>query len=378
MHILIASFNVGAGHAQAAKAIQAALNLEHPDLSVELLDVFQCLPWIKRQLFSTLYLSLIRLCPELWGMAFKKTDDHARWRARSEKNPAFARMTHRRLLRLVSQKNPAVLVCTHFLHLDLFGREFCRPRKRPLACVITDFEAHASWVSPHVDRYFVATDRVRQSLAYRSIPIARVQATGIPIHPQFSCDFSKAQACAKFGLDLDKPVVAVLGGGLGLGPMENVMRELDLYSTPLQVVGAAGKNEKLQKRLSGIMQRQSTKVLGFLDNMHELLRAADLIITKPGGLTSSEALARQCPMLLINPIPGQEAGNSDFLLEHGVAAKANRITDLRPILEEMLDSRLTEMQQACRILGRPRAAFEVANTLASLADHPQKPEVCLV
>jgi processive 1,2-diacylglycerol beta-glucosyltransferase len=373
MRILIASFNVGAGHAQSAQAIQAALQAEHPDIAVSLLDVLGCLPWVAQRTFSNLYLSLIRHCPEVWGMVFRKTDDPAYWRRRNARFPGFSRMAHRRLLQAVAAQNPDLIVCTHFLHLDLLAREYCLPRHKPLACVVTDFEAHGSWLNSRVNQYFVATERVRNSLSSRGLPRERVLATGIPIHPRFSQEISWTQARAQFGLRQDLPVVAVLGGGLGLGPMEKIMAELDRYPRPLQIVGAAGRNEGLQPRLRALMKRQPAKVLGFLDNMHELLQAADLIITKPGGLTSSEALARQCPMLLINPIPGQEMANSDFLLEHGAAAKVNRIADLNPVLTELLDQRLPAMKIACLKLGKPRAAFEVADWLASC----RNPESCL-
>ncbi len=361
MRLLIASFNVGAGHAQAAKAIQAALKLEYPEVETTLLDVLGCLPWTHQKLFSSVYLELIRWCPELWGMVFKRTDDPARWRHKNQ--GILARLAHRRLLKKIAALNPDKVVCTHFMHLNLLFREFCGLRRRPLACVVTDFEAHGSWVHPQVSQYFVASERVRHSLAQRGIPLDRVRASGIPIAPRFAQEMSRAQARARFAMSPDLPAVAVLGGGLGLGPMEQIMRELDQFHRRVQVIGAAGKNEELQKKLRLARRRQPTQVMGFLDNMHELLSAVDLIITKPGGLTSSEALARQCPMLLANPIPGQEAANADFLLEHGAAAKVNRISDLNPVLEDLLNHRLPRMRAACARLGKPRAAFEVAKTL---------------
>jgi processive 1,2-diacylglycerol beta-glucosyltransferase len=363
MRLLIASFNVGAGHAQAAKAIQTALQLTHPEVESTLLDVLGCLPWAHRKLFSSFYLELIRMCPELWGLVFKRTDDPARW---CHKNQGFlARLAHRRLLNQIAALDPDKIVCTHFMHLNLLFREYCGPRRMPLACVVTDFEAHGSWVHPQVSQYFVASERVRHSLARRGVPLDRVWASGIPIAPRFAQEMSRAHARARFSLSPDLPAVAVLGGGLGLGPMEQTMRELDQFPRRLQVIGAAGKNAALQKKLRALMLRQPAQVLGFLDNMHELLSAVDLIITKPGGLTSSEALARQCPMLLANPIPGQEAANADFLLEHGAAAKINRICDLNPVLEDLLAHRLPQMRDACAQLGKPRAAFEVAEALAN-------------
>jgi processive 1,2-diacylglycerol beta-glucosyltransferase len=155
-------------------------------------------------------------------------------------------------------------------------------------------------------------------------------------------------------------VLLVLGGGFGLGPVAEILHELDKVPAQFQTLVVAGRNEKLRRELAAHDRKHPTHVLGFAMNMHELMTIADLIITKPGGLTSSEALAMGKPLFILNPIPGQEEANSDFLLERGAAAKVNRVEDLPFRIEQLLGSKkLSDMAKAAKSLGRPDAAAAV-------------------
>ena len=168
-----------------------------------------------------------------------------------------------------------------------------------------------------------------------------------------------------YGLRDDLPVLLVLGGGFGMGPVAKILSALDKVERDFQTLVVAGRNEKLRRELACGDFRRPTRVLGFVTNMHELMAVADLIITKPGGLTTSEALAMGKPLFILNPIPGQEAANSDFLLERGAAAKVNRIEDAPFRLDQLIGSRkLKEMGRAARALGHPNAAQEICREIA--------------
>jgi processive 1,2-diacylglycerol beta-glucosyltransferase len=173
----------------------------------------------------------------------------------------------------------------------------------------------------------------------------------------------------RYGLRDDLPLMLVLGGGFGMGPVAEILEELNKVERPFQTLVVAGRNEKLRRKLATLNHKHPTHVLGFVTNMQELMAVADLIITKPGGLTTSEALAMGKPLFILNPIPGQEAANSDFLLEHGAAAKANRVEDLPFRVEQLLGSKkLSEMAKAAKALGRPTAAPDICKeTLRRLA-----------
>src|SRR5207245_3881339 len=155
----------------------------------------------------------------------------------------------------------------------------------------------------------------------------------------------------------DLPVLLVLSGGFGMGPVEEILAELDKVERALQIVVVTGRNQELRRQLAAQDRKHPTDVLGFASNMHELMAISDLIISKPGGLTSSEALALGKPLFILNPIPGQEAANSDFLLERGAAIKVNRVEDLPYRLEQLLGTRkLGQLSRAAKGLGRPTAA----------------------
>jgi len=160
------------------------------------------------------------------------------------------------------------------------------------------------------------------------------------------------------------PTLLVLGGGFGMGPVEQILAELNKLERPLQVLVVCGRNEELRRELAAQDRRYPAHILGFVGNMQELMAVSDLVLTKPGGLTTSEALAMGRPIFVLNPIPGQEAANSDFLLEHGAAAKANRLEDLPYRLEKLLGSpKLAEMAAAAKALGKPTAATEICRAV---------------
>jgi processive 1,2-diacylglycerol beta-glucosyltransferase len=236
-----------------------------------------------------------------------------------------------------------------------------RRYKHPfVVSIVTDFEAHALWMDACVDLYCVAAEETKARLVARGAPADGAVATGIPIAAKFSSKPDARAVRKTLGLRDDLPVFLVLSGGFGMGPVAEILAELDKVPLPLQTVVVTGHNEELRRKLATQNRRHPTHVFGFSTNMHELMAVADLIITKPGGLTTSEALALGKPLFILNPIPGQEAANSDFLLERGAAAKVNRVEDLPFRIEKLLGSRkLAEMARAAKSLGRPQSAQAV-------------------
>jgi processive 1,2-diacylglycerol beta-glucosyltransferase len=233
-----------------------------------------------------------------------------------------------------------------------------------VASIVTDFEAHALWMESCVDMYFVAAEETKARLVARGAQAKNIVATGIPIATKFSAKPDAKRIRKNYGLRDDLPVLLVLSGGFGMGPVAEILAELDKVPGQFQTMVVTGRNDALRRELAVQNHRHPTHVLGFSTNMHELMAVADLIITKPGGLTSSEALAMGKPLFILNPIPGQEAANSDFLLERGAAAKVNRVEDLPFRVEQLLGSKkLGEMAKAAKSLGRPRAAETICREL---------------
>jgi len=257
----------------------------------------------------------------------------------------------------------------HYLPLEILGGVLSKRRYRAkidpyIGCIVTDFEAHALWMEPCVDLYCVAAEATKARLVVRGVGEEDVAVTGIPIAMKFSARVDAKAMRAQFGFQSDLPTLLVLSGGFGMGPVREILAELDKIDRALQVMVVCGKNEKLRKQVAAEPRRHAMQVLGFATNMHELMAAADLILTKPGGLTTSEALAMGKPLLILNPIPGQEAANSDFLLEQGAAVKVNCIEDVPFKVKHLLETqKLSHLSRAARELGKPRAAGAVCSAV---------------
>lgn len=357
LNVLAATVTAGAGHLQAAAAIEEAWRAFRPSDHFERLDLLALVPRLQRKLYAESYLKLVAHAPELWGYLFEKSDNPRLLNRLSKFRRLFAEATNKGFVRKVRQTSPDVVVCTHFLPAEVLGH-LKRNGEGPMAvAVVTDFEAHALWIEPCLDLYCVATEATKARLTARGVDPQCVVVTGIPVSARFGQRMRRSEARRKLGLRDDLPVLLILGGGFGMGPVKEVLEAVNRSTSTLQVIVVAGRNLELRSELATVDVRHPTRILGFVDNMNEWMAACDLVLTKPGGLTSSEALAIGRPMLVFNPIPGQEAANSDFLLERGAAAKVNRVEDLPFRLDGLIGSgELKTMSKAALACGRPGAA----------------------
>lgn len=379
MHVLIATATAGGGHLAAAAALDEAWRTLRPTDRVEKLDLVEFFSPLHRKIHADGYVKLIEHAPELWGMVFDKTDNPLVARRMNALKRAFPSKSRDRFARLVNKLAPDAVVCTHYVALDTLGH--MRVKEKPanksrnkdksnsgsearrspfVVSVVTDFEAHALWMGPCVDLYCVAAEETKARLVARGAKPDNVVATGIPIAARFLTKPTPGAVRKTMGLRDDLWVILVLGGGFGMGPVVDILVELDKVQAPLQTLVVTGRNQELRRALASCDRKHPTHVLGYASNMHELMAVADLIVTKPGGLTTSEAMALGKPLMIVNPIPGQEAANSDFLLERGAAAKVNRVEDLPYRVEHLLGSaKLAQMARAAKALGRPRAAQDI-------------------
>lgn len=373
MRVLIATVTAGAGHLQAAAAVKEAWSLIAPADHVTQVDVLDHVPKLYRKVYVDGYVKLIEKAPELWGYIFKKTDNHrllakvGRWRGE------LARHTYRSFAKLLRRQQPDIVISTHFLPVEILaGVQQRHPEFKPFhACVVTDFEAHALWLEHQVDLHCVAAEETRQSMVARGLKAERVVTTGIPIAQRFSSAIDAPAVRHRYGWRDDLPILLVLGGGFGMGPVAEVLEALDQVTQPFQTVVVAGRNAELRESLAATDRNHPTDVLGFVTNMHELMGVAALIISKPGGLTTSEALALGKPLFILNPIPGQEAANSDYLLERGAAVKVNRVEDVAARVEELLGTgKLKELSKAAARLGKPAAAMDVCGAVQQRIQRP--------
>jgi len=258
-----------------------------------------------------------------------------------------------------------IVVNCHFLPAEIIASLKLKGELRlPHVTATTDFDTHRLWVNQPCEHYFTATSEGAAYLAHWGVPARDVSVTGIPIHPVFSRPKERAACLKNQGLTGDRPIILQLAGGFGVGPVRLILEGILAVSEPVEVAVVCGRNEKLKKQLEEVQPpaRHRLKVFGFTDQMDELLAVADIVISKPGGLTSSEVLARGAAMAIVNPIPGQESRNSDYLLENGAAIKINSVATLPLKLSRLLGEpeRLATLKAQARRLGRPRAAFDIA------------------
>lgn len=356
--VLIVSASAGTGHLRAAEALCEAFALEGS--CARHVDVLELAPNWVRTVYGGTFEVLAARAPRIWRELYDFSDGPSRDRARW--GPVAARILFREFRRLLRSRPWQCCVCTHFLPSQLAAG---RPGLPPFAQVMTDFALHRYWVQPRVRDHFVAGAEVARELADR-MPWPRVHASGIPVAPKFERPVASLEARAEWGLDPARPVALIMGGGLGLGVERAVIEALATQVSGLQLVAVCARNESARARLEGAgVARDALRVLGYVDGMEGLLAAADVVITKPGGLSTSEALAVGRPLILTRPIPGHEALNLDFLVRKGVALAATRAGELKAALEQILrDPALRlSLSRSAKATGTPGAARAIARAV---------------
>lgn len=370
--ILILTASAGAGHTVAAKAIEEELRRQMRDAIVEVHDTLEHANAFFRNLYARGYLGLVNYAPAAMGMLYEATDRPLK--RRRDLRSAFQNINVRKFVRFLIDRKPRLIINTHFLPAEIVAQ---LRRKRQLNCpqvtVTTDFETHRLWAQQPTERYYTATDDGKAYLQTWGVPVSDIRVTGIPIRAAFE-QLPDRQTCrAQLGVDLQSPLILLLAGGFGVGPTEAIFSELSPMTATAQIVVIVGRNEPLRERLERrqATSQRSIRIIGFTDEMHRWMGAADLLVTKPGGLTTAEALACGLPMVIVNPIPGQETRNSDYLLENGAAIKVNNARLLGYRIARLLDSpnRVEALARAARSLGRPGAAGRiVADAIALLSN----------
>jgi processive 1,2-diacylglycerol beta-glucosyltransferase len=373
--VLLLSATSGAGHVRAAQALEKAF-AERGDCAVEHVDALQYVSKLFRRVYDKTYIGMIRRAPELMGILYDRTDQP--WR-HQRRRVALDRLNTSPMIRLLKRVQADLCVATHFLPAEIIAWLIAKKKLRARnAIVVTDYDVHAMWLCRTVDRYYVAIDEAAEYLARIGVPREKLRVTGIPIDPLFAAPVNRAEVRKHLGLDADATIILIAAGGYGIGPVEQLVSDLLALGQPWQVVAIAGKSEKTKKRLeelgkkAGHLPPGSPRLspVGFTTEMDKYMAAADLLVGKAGGLTTSEALARALPMALIEPIPGQEDRNADHLLEAGAAIRCNNLPAAAWKIAGLLNdkARLAKMREAARGLGRPNAAATIAEDALRLLD----------
>jgi len=365
--LAVLSVSAGAGHVRCAEALVHAAQAR--GVAATHLDLMTMVPAVFRQLYVGSYLAVVNRRPALWGYLYDVMDSRPRESLLSRVQRAVERLNTRRLDRELDRLAPTHIVCTHFLPAQVLSRQRATGRRStPTWVVVTDFDLHALWVHPQLSGYCAAADEVAWRMQDRGLTETPRVVTGIPIMPAFATPPTRAAAAAELGLDPSRPTLLLMSGGLGVGNLDALAERLLALPHGFQLIALAGRNEALLARLRTLATRDARLLpMGFTSRPEVCMAAADLAISKPGGLTTSECLALGLPMVVIAPIPGQEERNSDYLLEHGAALKAHDLTGLVWRVRGLLDDpvRLARLRASAQALGRPNAADAVLDAVLS-------------
>jgi processive 1,2-diacylglycerol beta-glucosyltransferase len=362
--VLLLSVSAGAGHVRAADALQAYAEKEFGDVQALHLDVMDYASATFRKLYSDTYIKLISKHPALWGMLYQMTAD-ARTDATMHKlRRSIERLNTRALRKRIDDFVPDAIICTHFLPAEILMHEIRRGRLDvPVWVQVTDFDLHRMWVIPHMTGYFAANSEIAFRMRAAGMDASTVHVTGIPIMPAFAQPLDRLECAQALGADPQRRILLLMGGGAGVGNLEQVAEHLLTLPADFQLIVLAGKNAAALEALKKLASRYPARLFpqGYTNQVERLMACADLVITKPGGLTSSECLAMGIAMIVHSPIPGQEERNADYLLEQGAALKAIDSVGLQYRVGELLDApeRIAQMRGRAQALGRPYAAREV-------------------
>lgn len=359
------------GHLSAAKAVAAELRRIEPNVQTPIVDSYEYAALVVSRVVADGYLQMVKTTPQLYRYIYHRAE-------RAKKVGRFRTWAHQftaaNLRPLMLRERPDAVVCTHAFPCGAMA-EYKKmfADAPPVVAVVTDFAVHGFWIHANIDRYVVATTEMRDAVTARGVASESIAVSGIPVRREFGV-FSESSPALRerLNLPLDRRLVLLMGGGLGTAPVERLLAALKPVRVPLAAVVVAGKNARIGRRLGQTAESLDfpVRALGFVDNVYDYMHAADVLVTKPGGLTTAEALVAQIPIVLSRPLPGQEERNARLLVAADAAVRTRRIDELPAAVEMLLTdaARRERAIAAASRMARPNAAAEAAALIAGLVD----------
>ncbi|MFA5338743.1 MAG: glycosyltransferase [Candidatus Omnitrophota bacterium] len=368
--VLLLYISVNSGHQKAALAIEKALRLLTPEAEILAVNSFNYTNPLVEKVINRTYLGVIKNKPEVWEYLY---DNPKVFRSLGRLRDFIHKFNSGKLKTLLDEFKPDVIACTQAFPCGMIADyKTSFGLKVPLIGVLTDCYPHSYWFFDSVDHYIVNSEAATKRLVEHGIPREKIKDYGIPIDPKFTEKADDEGVRKKLGLDPGLPTVLIMGGNQGLGPLAELVNELNRISCPLQLIVVAGSNKRLfdwlERRKRSL--RFKTVVYGYTTEVYELMSVSTLIVTKPGGLTISEALSKDLPIIILNPIPGQEAKNTEYLTNEGAAVKADSAADAALLTEMLLGNRskLEHMRGNARRIAKPRSSTDIARLILECAN----------
>jgi processive 1,2-diacylglycerol beta-glucosyltransferase len=366
--VLLLYISVLSGHHRAAMAIEKALRHFNPEAQVYSINSFHYTNPILERVINKTYISIIKRTPEVWEYLYDNPKVVRNTQALKE---MMHRYNSSKMKNLIEDFSPDVVACTQAFPCGMVADYKSTFKKDlPLVGILTDFYPHSYWIYDAVNIYVVASDDAKDRLIANGVPPGKIQVLGIPIDIRFNYQYDKTGIYKGLGLDETKKTVLIMGGSGGLGPIKRIVFAFNRISHDIQIVVVSGTNSRLNAYLRRRIKRINRKIviIGYTDNIDELMSIADIIITKAGGLTVSEALAKKVPIIIINPIPGQESKNTEFLLKQGAAVRASNEHEAVILVDNLCEGnvKLEDMKRNTEKIARPYSAINIAKTLLEI------------
>ncbi len=370
MDILILSISAGGGHTRTAHTIKKYFRRHYPGIEVETIDWLKYVnPMVDRVVIGS-YMGTLKASPIIYEKLYDLSE-------KEEGISDISRTLNRPLAlimeRLVRKSDPKIVVCTHPFPLEVISH---LKRKKSMSCrvisLLTDFAPHNFWIRDGVDYYIIPHEDLIHEMIYKGVERERIYPFGIPIDEKFLEDYPVNDIRRDLGLE-DRTTLLLMGGSLGMGEVKKVFSRLMNSSLDIQVIAVCGKNRKLKEELETLTAGSSKPalILGYTSRVPRLMAVSDLLITKPGGLTISEAMAMKLPIAIISPIPGQEERNAQYLMNSGMAVRFRSRDYIEGMLRQLLDNpvRMAHMREICGLKASPHATRDTCEFLMSLVDN---------
>lgn len=367
MKVLIVSVKVGYGHHSAAKAMMDYF--AEKGIECEMLDTFE---YINPHLADSIdngYVFSTSHFPEIYGKAYDMMDRHEEKWDKHSAVTVLSKIVSKKLKDYITEYSPDVIVGTHSYACMMMT--YLREKKIvtcPLVGIITDFTVHPFWESTELDYYIVPNELLKNRAKKKGIAEEKIMPLGIPIRKQFGEKISKTEARNLLKIP-DKTTFLVMMGSMGFGNIIKDLRSIDEIDKDFQLLCVCGRNAKMKEEIESIKWKKHVTTFGFVNNVDVMMDAADIIITKPGGLTSSEFLAKNLPAVIMNPIPGQENRNTEFLVNNGAAMMVTDTFPLEEALFEMMENpeRIELLRKNVELIRKPCSTENVCDFVISLA-----------
>jgi processive 1,2-diacylglycerol beta-glucosyltransferase len=354
------------GHHSASLAVEKAIKILDPGADVLNINAFNYTNPIWERIINRAYLSVVKNTPELWDYLY----DNPKVLKNTRKIREMIHKSHtEKLQALFDEFKPNVVAATQAYPCGMvadYKKTF--NLDLPVVGILTDYAPHSYWIYDNIDAYVVPSKETGAKLARNGILEERIKPLGIPIDPKYAAPLDKTAIQKEFGLDPKLPTILIMGGGQGLGPIKNILAAIGRIKENFQAIVVAGTNKKLFRWVQKRRFNKKVIPLAYTDCVEKLMEVSTFIVTKPGGVTTAEALAKNLPMLIINPLPGQEAMNTNFLLNEGVALKADSEDELAILIDWLLANpgKLKQISQKTFQYAKPDAAIKTAELLLGL------------